>query len=212
MSPTLLAACRRCRTGSAFYAFGWSAYVVVLIAAALAALTFPELLRGTDKDDAIGLLVVVVFVGCPLPLIADAVLTVLLTSLPGAAGKPPMHVALRVFLFCAALVLPLLSTAASVSVARSAVSGVERAPSLPSSSWTLGLPIGVFAIVCCVGGGLMAVMPPGVGGLAMAAAYPAFGVVRVMLGLKLRAAFDELLSRPAVDDAHAHATEPVAGG
>lgn len=215
MSPSTIAALGRARAAAGFYVFSWGACIVFAIAAAVSVPVFTSLLDVDERRVAIGLLGVFAGIVLLLPLLGDAALALtlpLLARTTGRTGVRPVVVALLVVL---ALTVPLLATAAAVSIVKRAFDGVERAPPFPSTNMTLAQPIAAWfagSVVCIVVVVVFAPEPPVVVALVSGLGMVFFAGLRIRLGLALRAAFSELLSRPAVDDMHASRTEPVAGG
>ena len=221
MSPSTLLALKWARAAATFYTLAWGACLVFTIAVALALATFSSVLDVNQRGVAAAILGVFAVVGLLLPLLADAALAVALPVLARSTGKVGVHPVVIGLFVVFALTLPLLATAFAVAFLERAFHGVERAPPFPSTRLTLWYPIGAvgaFSMVAIAGIVVVNALPvvagiaPVVGALLYALGILVFGGLRIWLGLTLRAAFTELLSRPAVDDMHASHLEPVAGG
>lgn len=199
MSADLAAALGRARAASAFYAVAWGVFVVVCVAGFVAAIWFPKVLQTTEQA-ASALLLLILFVGCALPAVADAVLAWVLTGVPAAAGQPRVETGLRLLLVGAALTLPLVAITASVSSARKALPETERAVRLPDAGWTLLVPLVLCPALGMTGAFLAVVWPyfsssTLVPTLVSYTAFPVLGLLRIVLGLVLRSVFAERLRR-----------------
>lgn len=191
------------RRGATFYAVVWSAFAAAWLAAFVGGrFIFERILDAGGRNEALELLKTAVLITLPLILVANVVLMLTLDSV-----RPAKFVGTFLMVW-----VPFFPAVYAVSAAEIALKGVPRAPPLPSSTWTIGLPAGIAAAIA-----LVAFLVEGAGvhqaKIMVGVLVPAFGLVRVGLGLKLRAVFAEVLLRPAVDEAHAMGTDqPVAGG
>ena len=210
MSPVVLQAIQRARVAATMYAVAWGAFLVSWLALVVASPAFAPLLDQTGRDDAVITVGVLALVAFPLPAIADAIQCVALVSLARKCGRKTFHPIVFVMI---SLVLPLVAAAAAVSEARNGVRSIDRVPLLPSFKLTVLIPVLLAIGSALVTPFIVAVSDPEIGPLVwVALLYLSYGMARIVLGLQLRSAFSEILSRPAVDEMHASRTEPVAGG